>query len=533
MKVCYKKDLRHNYMVIEDDADREMEVFCIRMLEKRDIPGILTVEKKLIDNRSLLYYDITAKQSLHNLPEKAPLSCQRVRKLCFGILSAIEGAYDYFLPEDDFILSPEFIYIDITTDTPCLCLLPGYGKDIKEQMKDLLEYLMNKVDYKDKDAVYLVYQLYAVTREEGYTFGHMKEVLQNEGITRQAKEHEVIAGHIVNSPTSTDKAMVESPGSKAYGIQEANDKTADSEDGKGSKALSASSRINISFRRKRLNSEMDNIPVVMEKIESDTEISVYPFRTYLYAIACILGGIMALIFTINSGLIYHTYGSRIDYSKLAGLFVILLCVEGYLLNKILDKKNKVTKMVKNYEYIDPREDYIYHVEQKEPGASPVIMRENSMTAKASTAFESRPSGKKHMNTAVDYYQEDTEQDIRTDGEEKEYEPTCLLNVPADVPEQTPVLKACDEAKYKSIPITSLPFFIGKLRMNVDFCLESDTVSRYHAKISKEGDTYYLTDLNSTNGTYINQQLLQTYEKKALSFGDEVAFADIRYQFTMQ
>jgi pSer/pThr/pTyr-binding forkhead associated (FHA) protein len=68
---------------------------------------------------------------------------------------------------------------------------------------------------------------------------------------------------------------------------------------------------------------------------------------------------------------------------------------------------------------------------------------------------------------------------------------------------------------------------------VDYCLEKDVVSRFHAKITKEQEQYYITDLNSTNGTFVNQEPLQTYQKKEIKLGDEIAFANIRYQFLQQ
>lgn len=42
----------------------------------------------------------------------------------------------------------------------------------------------------------------------------------------------------------------------------------------------------------------------------------------------------------------------------------------------------------------------------------------------------------------------------------------------------------------------------------DVCLESQAVSRQHARISCEGDAYFVEDLRSSNGTYINGKLVQ-------------------------
>jgi pSer/pThr/pTyr-binding forkhead associated (FHA) protein len=95
-----------------------------------------------------------------------------------------------------------------------------------------------------------------------------------------------------------------------------------------------------------------------------------------------------------------------------------------------------------------------------------------------------------------------------------------------------MLIALDDTNYQSIPITDFPFFIGKLKKNVDYCLKEDVVSRYHAKLLKEGDRYFLMDMNSTNGTYINGEALKTYEKKEIKQGDEISFANIKYRLEM-
>ena len=56
-------------------------------------------------------------------------------------------------------------------------------------------------------------------------------------------------------------------------------------------------------------------------------------------------------------IIYNSFGNRIEYSKLFALLLVLLCLEGYLMKHIWDKKNRITKMVTKSEYIDPREDW--------------------------------------------------------------------------------------------------------------------------------------------------------------------------------
>ena len=58
----------------------------------------------------------------------------------------------------------------------------------------------------------------------------------------------------------------------------------------------------------------------------------------------------------------------------------------------------------------------------------------------------------------------------------------------------------------------------------------DTISQLHARIDRDGDHYYIEDLNSTNGTCVNDETLVYKERRLLKINDIVQFADIRYRF---
>ena len=64
----------------------------------------------------------------------------------------------------------------------------------------------------------------------------------------------------------------------------------------------------------------------------------------------------------------------------------------------------------------------------------------------------------------------------------------------------------------------------------DAVISLPTVSRIHAKIRKREDDYYLTDMNSRNGTVVNGRLLLPDEEYRLEPEDEVDFAQARYIF---
>ena len=81
---------------------------------------------------------------------------------------------------------------------------------------------------------------------------------------------------------------------------------------------------------------------------------------------------------------------------------------------------------------------------------------------------------------------------------------------------------------EDIAVGYVPFVIGKHTGLADYILNKSTVSRFHVRITEEDGQYFLTDLNSTNGTKANGRLLAANEKVVLSQGDEVWIAEEKY-----
>lgn len=58
-------------------------------------------------------------------------------------------------------------------------------------------------------------------------------------------------------------------------------------------------------------------------------------------------------------------------------------------------------------------------------------------------------------------------------------------------------------------------------IDVSLLPDSDFVSRTHAEIQVEGSTYYLLDVGSSNGTYLNDTKLEPRDRYPLNLGDKI------------
>lgn len=72
--------------------------------------------------------------------------------------------------------------------------------------------------------------------------------------------------------------------------------------------------------------------------------------------------------------------------------------------------------------------------------------------------------------------------------------------------------------------------IGQRREAVDLWLDVSTVSRIHAKIIHREQGDFLIDLNSRNGTQINGEYLNPEQEYFMENGDEIVFAEMRFQY---
>ncbi|MBN1265842.1 MAG: Hsp70 family protein [Anaerolineales bacterium] len=70
--------------------------------------------------------------------------------------------------------------------------------------------------------------------------------------------------------------------------------------------------------------------------------------------------------------------------------------------------------------------------------------------------------------------------------------------------------------------------LGRKSRN-DVWVKDDLASRFHAEIRKDGEVFYLVDLGSTNGTYLNAACIAPQQPTIFRQGDEIRIGSIRYR----
>ena len=110
-----------------------------------------------------------------------------------------------------------------------------------------------------------------------------------------------------------------------------------------------------------------------------------------------------------------------------------------------------------------------------------------------------------------------------------WEPAYTRVLSVKKPEQGPSLVS--EESGEVIFLKKFPFYVGSLPEYMDYVIQNDTVSRFHAKFIRVEQGIALVDLNSTNGTKVNDGMLNVQEQRLLSEGDRITFAEEVFSFS--
>lgn len=139
----------------------------------------------------------------------------------------------------------------------------------------------------------------------------------------------------------------------------------------------------------------------------------------------------------------------------------------------------------------------------------------------------REIGRREMPEQEDV--SDWERDRKQEWQEEpfgaEERPTEVLYM--EEQEDSPVLY-CEE-RQETVELETFPFYIGS-QSGTQYDPGKNGISRLHAMIDRKDGKYWIQDLNSTNGTWLNGQGLRPHEIRPLSDGDRIVMAGLNYEF---
>ena len=497
----YKRDVSHNYLILREEEKVNTASYQVRMLTGNVIPSILKCRLQGLDGNLLFYYDITSRQSLASFYEQRKFHRKDLHMLFCGFIRVMEEMAEFLMNTDQLLLCPEYIFLDIEKREVKFCCLPDYHHPIQEQFRELTEYLLPRLDHEDSQAVSMGYGVYRKAMETGFQLEHIKEAIyQNREVTEKSNDRESTQNQEQKPPENNLDTM-DNFGEK---IQEKADV---------SHLLKTDVENKTSKRKKGKKKE-----------ESDFQKSS---NEWTGALLCVSTAAVLIIFLI---LRYLGYLPGIPAEAIFGGAIILLVLAAFL-SWTAEKKKQKKQMSAEWRQKVKRElDDTYESSSEKRRTE----RSSEDLYEADSVQEKMPertgeTGTNRLENSQNVYRETVQQNENYETEKTEnYGETVVLS--AGQTEGPASLVSREPGELATIYLDRDLMVIGKMENAADAVISLPTVSRIHAKIRKVDEEYYLSDLNSRNGTSVNGRLLKTGEEYKLQDEDQVEFAQARYIF---
>ena len=474
MRSEYKRDMNHNYLILYGEDEINTDSYQVRMLVGNVIPSVLKCRIQGMDGKFLVYFDITSKQSLSILYEERKMTIEDLRLIFGGFVRAMEDAAEYLMNPGQFIMSPEHIYMDVEKEQIYFCMMPGYEKDIKEQFRSLTEYILPKIDHEDGRAVILGYGVYRRAMEDSFHLEHIKEELY--------------------------KIQEQKSVSKKAGIEEKPDcRDETSMDFCEPDKLFADEEISNAFVR---DEDLPEKPGILKK-----------------------AGIFVLTAALLCGIAAATLLGYLPYMETGAVLGGVIVLVGVIMLIVHIRKRKKTPAIPSQNLTQRKSKSQKEKKQKEQKTEWQMTEEE---ASEQYLYKSEDILKSTVNNTSENLMEKKSEKFLKKQVYPDYGETTVLS--AGAVSGPASLVSREPGELATIYLNEDLTVIGKMENACDAVISLPTVSRIHAKIRKREDSYYLTDMNSRNGTTVNGRLLLPDEEYCLEPEDEVDFAQARYIF---
>lgn len=532
MKVEYRRDFHVNYMILSRDEQTESLDFRTHMLTGNRIPGLLTCRINVMDGRLLFSYDITSRQMLKDHIGQKPVQMTFMRLLLRSLIETLEGLQEYLLEADGLLLDPAMIYLNAEQDEMKFCYYPYAEGDFNQQLQVLFEALLPKLDQKDHEAVMLGYRLYSKAMSDLLTMERLKEILKS--AYGEPRKYEKNEGFRKREENEDLEDLDPDQEGRYVGLSKLEQQI---EDG-------AIFQIETEPDRKE---RAGSILLLLATFFPALTFAGFYLMDMLYVgimVAVLLGTIEGILSLIVYILQKRKEGRRKKgiQQEIGGTQKTGLKQEKEIKKGKERKRPRGRKRENNMDQAD--HDFLF---EEIPGEEePYGENMNARKVWRNDEREERGMHKSADGLLTDSFEREGPEresvyrnDIEGEDLDADEPMTTLLRMDTGGKEQEkaaflkpePIGSSGSQKQHETLRLEGKFYLVGKSKKVADLVISGTAVSRLHAKIFCKDGNWYLTDLNSRNGTFVNEEMLQPQEGKRLNNGDRICFADQRFLFT--
>ena len=521
VNVRYERDNSINYAVI--DAQKEWNCeddYEVKMLMFNMPEHFLTITMNEIDGRNCIYYDISSKQQLSKLFEYGKVTMEEVKIMFNNISEMVRVVDEYMLDLDRVILNPQHIYVSLANKKYSFMYSPIAGNsDFYDNMRSLFEYILERFDHSvEKSSLVRFYEIYQRILVRDYTPRNLMSFFENDDDTQIDIEDDdnKHVGKTYHDAVQTWNGEINRMKSESEAVDHVKDgivKDYNRKDGIVKDYNCKDSTV------KDYNRKDGRVPETAEDNKSNKSSKKAVFVMKAVGAVILLNAFLSMFLKTYAVVKLNTAASVICI--IAGVLIF------YVYGKVADiigeiaSEDKVTEdelipyrmhnnTDKSYER-KPEAEHEYTEDVEKTSYSSMV------TARVMKDEEEQEIKVSHTMLRSDYLKMLKDNKLTLSLLDNKDNRLYMKNEEAY------------EQPLENIEPVKYPCTIGSLEGSADIFIDSPVISKMHACLLKEDDKVYIEDMNSTNGTYINDERIAMHSKTRIADGDILRVAAYNFK----
>ena len=508
MNITVIKETDQAYLSL-DGFDPQGYGYAVNMVQNCPLEGLLPIHIFFCDGKSLVRYRITGFTSLTERFDDNLLRLSDIRNILYTLRDICQRLPEYLLSSEDLLLDPEKLFISPGSSKIHVCYIPGLPTMLPSSRMLLAEFFLKRTDHADQHASTLAYQFYEQVSENSRSLSDaLARTLQSQPGTDPNPES------AASSIPPSDFPPGKSPSPAFQNSSESGISTA-----QASYAAKPSSppHSHPALSDTGCQAPRPAVPkIIRKRMEHDRKTLI------LLLLGCSLLGIGCAV------------ALKMDAAQIGGIGFLTASVIWLVRQQQVKKRSELQNIWSDEEQEMEDDDTFYRSLLREVYADPHSSADAAQRSSTPFPGDNIPQGPpSYPQNSIPQGPPSYPQDSPPLGSSSLPQGRISQNSQPfpenDAASGSSCLQSLSPGQYNDIPIRRRLLIIGKSPRDCDICLKSDTVSRIHARIERVSDTYYLTDLFSTNGTFLDGHKLEPNHASPILPGAEIRIAGYRYR----
>lgn len=492
VQFSYENQNQSSYLVATFPPSEQLINYQLQMMTSNDIKGLLPSMKRQKNEDILVYYNITSKISLSQIIGRKKLTRKEFLNLLEGAASAWKEIQEYQLEGDGICFQEDYIYVISDTCVPSFVYLPKcMSSNGLERLKVFIQGLIIK-GVVETVSDNFIQELLNVMNDSDFSLEKLEECIEKfRGKKKQLQTVGKVKTEIPITPEKEVKVNIESQMPEVT-VQKSVEKKVKKE----KVACSETSGMEQKGKKKFLLFQALVMVCVAALISFGAFVDADTGQILVSNAGAVALVVAALEFVVYREIFVNSKKENEKKEK----------------NKKEKKKNKTShranmeipgKTVSEKQPVQAKETVQDRRLEEQPKVSVIPSIER-------TIAEPVP-----LVPDVDF------------GENLTEDATDFWN-PDQVSEA--YLEYIENGVSTKIPFMKESILVGRLRNQVDFPVNNARVGKMHAEFIQRDGIFYVQDLNSKNGTYINgsRSRINSNVLYPLSNGDQIHLADSKF-----